>query len=169
MPRATNPARCRHNSLVCVVHPPYTHVRLQLPYVPLIHHTIQSPTGHRTAKVDRVSMSGLAAHLEQESPTAVHATLCALVRTNATASSAWADYLLDPETAAFFRARLPDAKADAAALVNSDTNPPSKKRKCDAGPPCSSTEPVWSYANTVVALCRRSRSAWPAWMAPRMT
>ena len=87
-------------------------------------------------------MSGLAAHLEQESPTAVHATLCALVRTNATASSAWADYLLDPETAAFFRARLPDAKAAAAALVNSDTNPPSKKRKCDAGPPCSSTEPV---------------------------
>jgi hypothetical protein len=52
----------------------------------------------------------------------VHATLCALVMTEAARHDAWADYaavLLDKETAAFFAARLPEAKAD----------PPSKKRK----------------------------------------
>ena len=55
----------------------------------------------------------------------MHATLTALVRTNAAASSAWADYesvFLDPATASFFEARLPDAKA-------SESNPPSKKKK----------------------------------------
>ena len=62
---------------------------------------------------------------------AVHevATLAALVRTNAAASSAWADYeavFLDPATASFFEARLPDAKA---ALVDSESDPPSKKKK----------------------------------------
>jgi hypothetical protein len=77
-------------------------------------------------------MSGV---LEERSATAVHATLAALVRTNAAASSAWADYealLLDPATASFFESRLPDAKA----LVDSESNPPpskkKKKRKCDA-------------------------------------
>ena len=67
-------------------------------------------------------MSGV---LEERSATAVHATLAALVRTNAAASSAWADYeavFLDPATASFFEARLPDAKA-------SESNPPSKKKK----------------------------------------
>jgi hypothetical protein len=77
-------------------------------------------------------MSGV---LEERSATAVHATLTALVRTNAAASPAWADYealLLDPATASFFEARLPDAKA----LVDSESNPPpskkKKKRKRDA-------------------------------------
>ena len=79
-------------------------------------------------------MSGV---LEERSATAVHATLTALVRTNAAASPAWADYealLLDPATASFFESRLPDAKA----LVDSESNPPpskkkkKKKRKCDA-------------------------------------
>ena len=77
-------------------------------------------------------MSGV---LEERSATAVHATLTALVRTNAAASPAWADYealLLDPATASFFESRLPDAKA----LVNSESNPPpskkKKKRKRDA-------------------------------------
>ena len=77
-------------------------------------------------------MSGV---LEERSATAVHATLTALVRTNAAASSAWSDYealLLDPATASFFEARLPDAKA----LVDSESNPPpsnkKKKRKRDA-------------------------------------
>ena len=67
-------------------------------------------------------MSGV---LEERSATAVHATLTALVRTNAAASSAWADYeavFMDPATASFFEARLPDAKA-------SESNPPSKKKK----------------------------------------
>ena len=77
-------------------------------------------------------MSGV---LEERSATAVHATLTALVRTNAAASPAWADYealLLDPATASFFEARLPDVKA----LVDSESNPPpskkKKKRKRDA-------------------------------------
>ena len=67
-------------------------------------------------------MSGV---LEERSATAVHATLASLVRTNAATSSAWADYesvFLDPATASFFEARLPDAKA-------SESNPPSKKKK----------------------------------------
>ena len=70
-------------------------------------------------------MSGV---LEERSATAVHATLTALVRTNAAASSAWADYealLLDPATAAFFEARLPDVKA----LVDSESNPKKKKKR----------------------------------------
>ena len=65
--------------------------------------------------------------LEERSATAVHATLTALVRTNAAASPAWADYealLLDPATASFFESRLPDAKA-----ADSESNPPSKKKK----------------------------------------
>ena len=67
-------------------------------------------------------MSGV---LEERSATAVHATLTALVRTNAAASSAWAEYesvFLDPATASFFEARLSEAKA-------SESNPPSKKKK----------------------------------------
>ena len=70
-------------------------------------------------------MSGV---LEERSATAVHATLTALVRTNAAASSAWADYeavFLDPATASFFEARLPDSKA----LVDSESNPKKKKKK----------------------------------------
>ena len=69
-------------------------------------------------------MSGV---LEERSATAVHATLTALVRTNAATSSAWADYesvFLDPATASFFEARLADAKA-----ADSESNPPSKKKK----------------------------------------
>ena len=80
----------------------------------------------------QTSMSGV---LEERSATAVHATLTALVRTNAAASPAWADYealLLDPATASFFESRLPNAKA----LVDSESNPPpskkKKKRKRDA-------------------------------------
>jgi hypothetical protein len=47
----------------------------------------------------------------ERSATAVHATLAALVRANATTSSAWSDYeavFLDPATASFFEARLLD-------------------------------------------------------------
>ena len=73
-------------------------------------------------------MSGV---LEERSATAVHATLAALVRANAATSSAWADYesvFLDPATASFFEARLPDAKA-----ADSESNPKKKKkRKLDA-------------------------------------
>jgi hypothetical protein len=69
----------------------------------------------------------------------VHHTLCALVSTNAATQPAWADYaalLLSAETAAFFEARLPDAKA--AAVVDGESNanpqlPKKKKRKRDAG------------------------------------
>jgi hypothetical protein len=70
-------------------------------------------------------MSGV---LEERSATAVPATLTALVRTNAAASPAWADYeavFLDPATASFFESRLPDVKA----LVDSESNPPKKKKK----------------------------------------
>ena len=60
----------------------------------------------------------------------VHATLCALVMAEAAKHEAWADYaavLLDEETAAFFAARLPEAKAKAAG--GESGSPPSKKRK----------------------------------------
>ena len=79
----------------------------------------------RAPLVFQTSMSGV---LEERSATAVHATLTALVRTNAAASPAWADYeavFLDPATASFFEARLPDSKA----LVDSESNPKKKKKK----------------------------------------
>ena len=60
----------------------------------------------------------------------MHATLCALVMTEAAKHEAWSDYaavLLDEETAAFFAARLPEAKAKAAG--GESDSPPSKKRK----------------------------------------
>ena len=60
----------------------------------------------------------------------VHDTLCALVMTEAAKHEAWSDYaavLLDEETAAFFAARLPEAKAKAAG--GESESPPSKKRK----------------------------------------
>ena len=63
----------------------------------------------------------------------VHATLCALVMAEAAKHEAWADYaavLLDEETAAFFAARLPEAKAKAA--EGESDGPPSKKRKKQA-------------------------------------
>ena len=63
----------------------------------------------------------------------VHDTLCALVMTEAAKHGAWADYaavLLDEETAAFFAARLPEAKAKAAG--GESDSPPSKKRKKQA-------------------------------------
>ena len=63
----------------------------------------------------------------------VHATLCALVMAEAAKHEAWSDYaavLLDEETAAFFAARLPEAKARAAG--GESESPPSKKRKNQA-------------------------------------
>ena len=63
----------------------------------------------------------------------VHATLCALVMAEAAKHEAWSDYaavLLDEETAAFFAARLPEAKAKAAG--GESDSPPSKKRKKQA-------------------------------------
>jgi hypothetical protein len=84
---------------------------------------LSDPGKHRPApSFIFLAMSGV---LEERSATAVHATLAALVRANAAASSAWSDYesvFLDPATASFFEARLPDAKA-------SESNPPSKKKK----------------------------------------
>jgi hypothetical protein len=77
-------------------------------------------------------MSGLEGGLER-SASDVHHTLCTLVRTNAATQPAWADYaalMLSAETAAFFEARLPDAKA--AAVVDGESNAkpqPSKKKK----------------------------------------
>jgi hypothetical protein len=63
----------------------------------------------------------------------VHDTLCAMVMAEAEKHEAWADYeavLLDDETAAFFAARLPEAKAKAAG--GESESPPSKKRKKQA-------------------------------------
>ena len=59
----------------------------------------------------------------------VHATLCALVTSEAAKHSAWADYaavLLDEETAAFFAARLTDSQKGA---TDGESSPPSKKNK----------------------------------------
>jgi hypothetical protein len=67
----------------------------------------------------------------------VHATLCAMVTTQAAAFSAWAVYesvLLDAETANFFATRLSEAEVD-----SGESNPPSKKNNkkkrklCDDG------------------------------------
>jgi hypothetical protein len=58
--------------------------------------------------------------------TEVHSTLCALVTTQAAASSAWSEYesiFLDAETQAFFAARL--AQGDS----GGDSSQPSKKKK----------------------------------------
>ena len=77
-------------------------------------------------------MSSLEGGLES-SASDVHHTLCALVRTNAATQPVWADYaalLLSAETAAFFGARLPDAKAAAVVGGESDAKPqPPKKKK----------------------------------------
>jgi hypothetical protein len=59
----------------------------------------------------------------------VHATLCALVTTEAAQHSAWAEYaamLLDEETASFFAARLTVGKG---VSDGDESNPPSKKQK----------------------------------------
>ena len=70
-----------------------------------------------------MSGSGLGA---ERTATEVHSTLCALVTTQAAASSAWSEYasiLLDAETQAFFAARL--AQGDS----GGDSSQPSKKKK----------------------------------------
>ena len=99
-------------------------------------------------------MSGV---LEERSATAVHATLTALVRTNAATSSAWADYealLLDPATVSFFEARLPDAKA----LVDSESNPKKKKkRKLDA----ARDDADESYSGDDAIVCEHCGGAVP--------
>ena len=59
----------------------------------------------------------------------VHATLCALVTTQAAQHSAWAEYaavLLDEETASFFAARLTEGKGGS---DGDESSPPSKKNK----------------------------------------
>jgi hypothetical protein len=59
----------------------------------------------------------------------VHATLCALVTTEAAQHSAWAEYaavLLDEETASFFAARLTEGKG---VTDGEESKPPSKKNK----------------------------------------
>ena len=56
----------------------------------------------------------------------VHATLCAMVTTQAASFSAWSAYesvLLDPATVAFFAARLSSEHSDG------ESNPQSKKKK----------------------------------------
>ena len=70
-------------------------------------------------------MSG-SGRLGERTATEVHSTLCALVTTQAAASSAWSEYesiLLDAETQAFFAARL--AQGDS----GGDSSQPSKKKK----------------------------------------
>ena len=71
-------------------------------------------------------MSGSGRLGAERTATEVHSTLCALVTTQAAASSAWSEYesiLLDAETQAFFAARL--AQGDS----GGDSSQPSKKRK----------------------------------------
>ena len=74
-----------------------------------------------------MSGSGRTGRLGAErTATEVHSTLCALVTTQAAASSAWSEYesiLLDAETQAFFAARL--AQGDS----GGDSSQPSKKKK----------------------------------------
>ena len=65
----------------------------------------------------------------EQTATDVHATLCALVTTEAAQHSAWAEYaavLFDEETASFFAARLTEGKG---ASDGDESNPPSNKKK----------------------------------------
>ena len=71
-------------------------------------------------------MSGSGRLGAERTATEVHSTLCALVTTQAAASSAWSEYesiLLGAETQAFFAARL--AQGDS----GGDSSQPSKKKK----------------------------------------
>ena len=71
-------------------------------------------------------MSGSGRLGAERTATEVHSTLCALVTTQAAASSAWSEYesiLLDAETQAFFAARL--AQGDS----GGDSGQPSKKKR----------------------------------------
>ena len=71
-------------------------------------------------------MSGCGRLGAERTATEVHSTLCALVTTQAAASTAWSEYesiLLDAETQAFFAARL--AQGDS----GGDSSQPSKKKK----------------------------------------
>ena len=87
----------------------------------------------------------------EASASCVHATLCALVVTQAVKHSAWAAYaavLQDPETEAFFRARLPAAGGgDGDGDGGGDSGgggggPPSKKRKTTESDPAESVPDV---------------------------
>jgi len=63
----------------------------------------------------------------------VHATLCALVTSEAAKHSAWADYaavLLDEETAAFFAARLTDSQKGATDGTTTDEAAASTTVQC---------------------------------------
>ena len=71
-------------------------------------------------------MSGSGRLGAERTATEVHSTLCALVTTQAAASSAWSEYesiLLDAETQAFFAARLAQGES------GGDSSQPSKKKK----------------------------------------
>ena len=76
--------------------------------------------------IPAIVMSGSGRLGAERTATEVHSTLCALVTTQAAASSAWSEYesiLLDAETQAFFAARL--AQGDS----GGDSSQPSKKKK----------------------------------------
>ena len=78
------------------------------------------------APIPSFDMSGSGRLGAERTATEVHSTLCALVTTQAAASSAWSEYesiLLDAETQAFFAARL--AQGDS----GGDSSQPSKKKK----------------------------------------
>jgi hypothetical protein len=71
-------------------------------------------------------MSGCGRLGAERTASEVHSTLCALVTTQAAASSAWFEYesiLLDAETQAFFAARLAQGES------GGDSSQPSKKKK----------------------------------------
>jgi hypothetical protein len=90
----------------------------------------------------------------EKTATEVHATLCGLVSAEASKHSAWADYsavLLDPETAAFFAARL--GKGAAA----SKSSQPSKKRKLHD----ESGGAAEGAADENIALCEHCGGAVP--------
>jgi hypothetical protein len=91
---------------------------------------------------------------------AVHTTVCALVTTQAATSSAWSEYasiLLDPETAAFFAARL-SSDAQAAEHPPSKKKKKKRKRKPNADDSFSDEQ---SEDGPVVAVCEHCGGAVP--------
>ena len=87
----------------------------------------------------------------------VHATLCAMVTTQAASFSAWSAYesvLLDPATAAFFAARLSSEHSDG------ESNPPSKKKKRKLGDDGSGSDEE-ADGDPVAVVCEHCGGAVP--------
>ena len=103
-------------------------------------------------------MSGSGRLGAERTATEVHSALCALVTTQAAASSAWSEYesiLLDAETQAFFAARL--AQGDS----GGDSSQPSKKKQKKRKLRDDDDEEAEDEDAAAVAICEHCGGAVP--------